>query len=273
MDNASDPRRRGSEESPKEVNICNISLGLDYLTLVSEAALHGLLGSHVIDAASAHGDDVSCSMTCHVDSQRSAQALQTTDNDVRSVSAKAQSGSRWPDRNLYISLFSIGDDDLADVSTAADVRERIWHSIKPKCRDWVDRLDVAAFNQDENLVQKSGWMECQKISSLESPSFTYKSTYLSINGSLMSWVYEKSIALNDALRSNGSIDNSLRSTISFFPISTMIPPSAMIRHEASSSSPVRELIMTSMPRSLVAAMISLAKFVLREENMRLRGIP
>ena len=61
--------------------------------------------------------------------------------------------------------------------------------------------------------------------------------------------------------------------MSTLPISTMVPPSAQIRHDSSSSSPVRELIMTSMPLPLVACMISDANFVVREEKIRAGGMP
>ncbi len=54
------------------------------------------------------------------------------------------------------------------------------------------------------------------------------------------------MALKEQLRSNGSMLSQFRSMTSFLPISTMVPPSAVIIQDSSSKSPVRELMMTSM---------------------------
>lgn len=86
-------------------------------------------------------------------------------------------------------------------------------------------------------------------------------------------VYERSTARNEQFRSNGSMASALRSTMSLFPISTMVPPSAQILHEASSSSPIRELRITSTPRPLVTRRISWAKSVFRDEKIRSGGMP
>ena len=99
-----------------------------------------------------------------------------------------------------------------------------------------------------------------------------KMTNLAINESTISFVYEKSTARKEQFLSNGSIAKVLRSMISRFPISTIVPPSATILQDASKSSPTSELTMAFTPRPLVACMISWANFVFREENMRLRGM-
>ena len=74
-------------------------------------------------------------------------------------------------------------------------------------------------------------------------------------------------ARNEQLRSNGSMERELRSTMSFLPISTKMPPSAVMRQDSSRISPVRELRMTSTPRPAVSFLIAAAKSVLREEKM------
>jgi hypothetical protein len=61
-------------------------------------------------------------------------------------------------------------------------------------------------------------------------------TNLAIRESPISLAYEKSSARNEQFLPNGSMDKTLRSTISFFAISISVPLSAHILHEASSSS-------------------------------------
>lgn len=89
---------------------------------------------------------------------------------------------------------------------------------------------------------------------------------------LISLVYDRSTARNEQLRSKGSMASVLRSTMSRLPISTMMPPSAVSRHDSSSSSPMSELRITSTPRPPVSRRISSAKRVLRELNMRFSGM-
>jgi hypothetical protein len=61
--------------------------------------------------------------------------------------------------------------------------------------------------------------------------------------------------------------NALRASMSFFPISSMMPPSAIIRHDSSSSSPVKEFMMMSTPSPFVRSMIWVEKSRVREEKM------
>ena len=81
------------------------------------------------------------------------------------------------------------------------------------------------------------------------------------------------MARKEQFLSKGSIERQLRLTISRLPISTMVPPSAQILQDASSSSPMRELSTTSTPRPLVADITCSANLALRDENMWLAGIP
>lgn len=114
-----------------------------------------------------------------------------------------------------------------------------------------------------------GWMG---LTCPASTSSKISSRSLSIRLSEMSFVYEKSMARNEQLRSNGSMDSAFRSTMSFLPISTNVPPSAVMRHDSSRISPVSELSTTSTPFPPVAARMADAKSVLREENMWSRGM-
>lgn len=77
-----------------------------------------------------------------------------------------------------------------------------------------------------------------------------------------------STARNEILRSKGSMARLLRSRMSFFPISIIVPPSAKIRHDSSSKSPVNEFRIRCTPWPLVASDIWLAKSVFRELKIR-----
>lgn len=53
----------------------------------------------------------------------------------------------------------------------------------------------------------------------------------------------------------------------------MVPPSAMIRHDSSSKSPVSEFRITSTPLPPVQARICSAKAFVRDEKIRSSGMP
>lgn len=76
-----------------------------------------------------------------------------------------------------------------------------------------------------------------------------------------------------ALRLNGSMERLFRARTSFFPISIIVPPSEIQRHDSSRRFPVREFKMTSTPLPSVISMIWEAKVVDLEEKMCSGGIP
>jgi hypothetical protein len=61
--------------------------------------------------------------------------------------------------------------------------------------------------------------------------------------------------------------------MSFLPISIRLPFSAIQRQDSWSMSPVSEFKQTSTPLPFVIFIISSEKEVVREENIRLLGIP
>jgi hypothetical protein len=61
--------------------------------------------------------------------------------------------------------------------------------------------------------------------------------------------------------------SAFRASMSFFPISRKVPPSAMMRQDSSNSSPVSEFRMMSTPSPLVRSRIWEEKEVVREEKM------
>lgn len=78
---------------------------------------------------------------------------------------------------------------------------------------------------------------------------------------------DMSNALKEAFRPKGSIGRLARPMISFMPISIMVPPSAMHRHDSVRRSPVIELKIISQPRLPVSFIRSLEKPVVLEDNM------
>jgi hypothetical protein len=69
------------------------------------------------------------------------------------------------------------------------------------------------------------------------------------------------------------MDRLFRARISFFPISIIVPPSAIQRHDSSRRSPVREFKMMSIPFPCVRLMIWEAKAVDLDEAICSGGIP
>jgi len=66
--------------------------------------------------------------------------------------------------------------------------------------------------------------------------------------------------------------SAFRASMSFFPISRKLPPSAMMRQDSSSSFPVREFRMMSTPSPLVRSRIWELKSGVREEKIWERGM-
>lgn len=97
-------------------------------------------------------------------------------------------------------------------------------------------------------------------------------TYEAINGSDID-LCDMSTPRYVALRLNGSMERLFRARTSFFPISIIVPPSEIQRHESSRMFPVREFKMTSTPLPSVISMIWEANTVDREEKMCSGGIP
>lgn len=86
------------------------------------------------------------------------------------------------------------------------------------------------------------------------------------------WSWERFRARKEAFRSNGSINSMFRSRMSLFPISTIVPPLATIRHDSCKISPDKELRTASTPFPFVCSKIPEANAVVREENMWSSGI-
>ena len=142
--------------------------------------------------------------------------------------------------------------------SALDIRQGSDNTAEFKCCNWVDGLEIAAINQDEELIKGTG---------------TGRTTNLATSESLISFIQRNSTAQKEQFLSNSSILKMLQSTMSLLPISTILPPPARIPQDASRSSPTKELIMQFTPQPPIPHIISCANFVLREANIRLRGIP
>jgi hypothetical protein len=87
-----------------------------------------------------------------MDSNTAAEAFQSTNNEIRNISIQLKLANCWTDRKLRI-LFTAGDDNLANVLSAADIRQSGNHLVEAVLADGMDRSDVASLDQVKNLLE------------------------------------------------------------------------------------------------------------------------
>jgi hypothetical protein len=147
LDDTGNGGRCRLEDTTDEVDTADIALGLDNLAAIRSASHNRLLRRVIRDTAAAAHDDAARALLGHVDGQVPAKTLETADEEVRRLGREGQLLGGGTHRHLDVErVLAAGDDDLADVAAAADVRERRWDVIEAEGRDGLDGLDVSGID-------------------------------------------------------------------------------------------------------------------------------
>lgn len=156
LNNTTDWDRRLLEYPQNIVPVGHVSLGSINMAAKRVAVFHNHLGPLVVTSTPRQGNDMFCTVLGHVYGQTATKSTEASDNKIRQIISESQNAGCRSHRHVDFRLFSVGNHNLADVSSATHIRERRGDILEGESLDGMDGLDVASFVQQEDSGHQTG---------------------------------------------------------------------------------------------------------------------